>query len=156
MRTVRLGREFDAVFVHDAVMYMTTEEDLRLAIETAFVHCRPGGAALFAPDHVRETSAPAPTTAATTATGAPPGSWSGPGTPTRSTPPTPSTTPTCCASADGSVRVEHDRHVEGLFPRATWLRLLAEAGFEARALPVEHSELEPGSYELFVATRPHG
>ncbi len=27
-RTVRLGGTFDAVFVHDAVMYMTTEEDL--------------------------------------------------------------------------------------------------------------------------------
>ena len=47
MRTARLGRQFDAVFVHDAVCYMTTESDLRLAIETAFVHCRPGGAALF-------------------------------------------------------------------------------------------------------------
>lgn len=55
MRTVRIGRTFDAVFVHDAVMYMTTERDLRAAIETAFVHCRPGGAALFAPDCVCET-----------------------------------------------------------------------------------------------------
>src|SRR4029450_819157 len=54
MRTVRLGREFDAVFIHDAVGYMTTEDDLRLAIETPAVHCRPGGAALFAPDHLRE------------------------------------------------------------------------------------------------------
>ncbi len=58
MRTVRLDRLFDAVFVHDAVMYMTTEADLRAAMETAFVHCRPGGAALFAPDHVRENFRP--------------------------------------------------------------------------------------------------
>ena len=55
MRTVRLDRLFDAVFVHDAVIYLTTEADLRQAITTAFVHCRPGGVALFAPDHVRET-----------------------------------------------------------------------------------------------------
>ena len=54
MRTVRLGRQFDAVFVHDAVCYMTTETDLRQAIETAFVHCKPGGVALFCPDHTRE------------------------------------------------------------------------------------------------------
>src|SRR5215212_11917862 len=47
MRTVRLGRVFDAVFVHDAVAYLTTEDDLRLAVGTAFAHCRPGGAALF-------------------------------------------------------------------------------------------------------------
>jgi len=58
MRTVRLGRQFDGVFVHDAVGYMTTESDLRMAIETAFVHCAPGGAALFAPDFVRENFRP--------------------------------------------------------------------------------------------------
>ena len=58
MRTVRLGRQFDAVFIHDAVVYMTSEADVRRAIETARVHCRPGGAVLFAPDHVRETFRP--------------------------------------------------------------------------------------------------
>ena len=58
MRTVRLNRQFDLVFVHDAVCYMTTESDLRQAIETAFMHCRPGGAALFAPDHLLENFRP--------------------------------------------------------------------------------------------------
>ena len=28
--------------------------DMRRAMETAWVHCRPGGAVLFAPDYVRE------------------------------------------------------------------------------------------------------
>src|SRR5215213_7588105 len=56
--------------------------------------------------------------------------------------------------ADGTVRVASDRHVEGLFPRATWLSLLSETGFQARSVPVDHSELEPGTYEVFVATRP--
>ena len=28
MRTLRLGRSFDAVFVHDALMYLTSEDDL--------------------------------------------------------------------------------------------------------------------------------
>src|SRR3990172_4246630 len=51
MRSLRLGRSFDAVFVHDAIAYMTGESDLRSALETALVHCRPGGAALFCPDH---------------------------------------------------------------------------------------------------------
>lgn len=58
MRTARLRREFDAVFIHDAIMYMATEEDLQRAIETAFIHCKPGGAALFAPDCVRESFHP--------------------------------------------------------------------------------------------------
>ena len=58
MRTVRLGRQFDAVFVHDAVDYMVTEADLRAVMDTAFVHCRPGGLALFVPDDTRESFVP--------------------------------------------------------------------------------------------------
>ena len=58
MRTLRLGRTFDAVFVHDAVAYMTTEADLRQVTETAFAHCRPGGIALFVPDHTTENFEP--------------------------------------------------------------------------------------------------
>jgi SAM-dependent methyltransferase len=154
MRTVRLGRVFDAVFVHDAVNYMTTEQDLRMAMETAYLHTRPGGAALFAPDHLRETFR----------TGTDHGGHDGNGRGVRflewTWDPDPLDTTYLVdyayllRDADGSVQVEHDRHVEGLFPRATWLRLLEEVGFRARAVPVEHSELEPGTYELFAATRP--
>ena len=60
MTTLRLGRPsrlFDAVLIHDAIMYMTTEPDLRRAIETAYAHCKPGGAVLFMPDVIRETNA---------------------------------------------------------------------------------------------------
>ena len=154
MRTVRLGRIFDGVFVHDAVCYMTSEEDLRRAIETAFLHCAPGGAALFAPDHLAEHFRPS------TDCGGHDGTdrslrylewtWD----------PDPSDTTYTVEyayllkDASGSVRVEHDRHVEGLFPRATWLRLMTEAGFEARVIPVDHSELEPGSYQAVVGRRP--
>jgi SAM-dependent methyltransferase len=156
MRTVRLGRLFDAVFVHDAVNYMTTEQDLRMAMETAFVHCRPGGAALFAPDHLRENFR----------TGTDHGGHDGDGRGVRylewTWDPDPVDTTYLVdyayllRNADGSMEVEHDRHVEGLFPRATWLRLLDQVGFRARPVPIEHSELEPGSYEVFVGARPAG
>ena len=43
MRAVRLGRTFDAILVHDAIDYITGEDNLRQVIETAFAHCRPGG-----------------------------------------------------------------------------------------------------------------
>ena len=55
---------------------------------------------------------------------------------------------------DGSVHVEHDRHVEGLFARTEGLRFLKEAGFEARAVPFNHSELEAGTYEILLARKP--
>jgi len=58
MRTVRLGRTFDAVLVHDAITYMASEADLGAALATVGVHLRPGGVAVLMPDHVRETFAP--------------------------------------------------------------------------------------------------
>jgi hypothetical protein len=157
MRTVRLGRQFDCVFVHDAVVYMTTEADLRKAIETAFVHCKPGGAALFAPDHIKENFRPS------TDSGGRDGEreslryleW------TWDPDPTDTTYVVDYAyllrGSDGSVRVVHDRHTEGLFRRADWLRLLSQAGFRPNAVPFEHSQLDPGTYEVFIARRPsHG
>src|SRR5918993_4491716 len=55
MRRVRLGQTFDAVFVHDAVMYMTTEDDLHAALQTVAAHLAPGGVAFVAPDATVET-----------------------------------------------------------------------------------------------------
>ncbi|HEX2093607.1 MAG TPA: class I SAM-dependent methyltransferase [Longimicrobiaceae bacterium] len=156
MRTVRLGREFDCVFVHDAVMYMTTEPDLRSAIETAWVHCRPGGAALFAPDHLRENFRPS------TDHGGHDGEREGLRYLEWTWDPDPADTTYVVDYAyllresDGSVRVLHDRHVEGLFSRNDWLRLLRETGFEPSVVPFDHSELEPGTYEIFVAKKPKG
>lgn len=153
MRTLRLGREFDAVFVHDAVVYMTSEADLRRAIETAYLHCKPGGVALFAPDHVRENFRSSTdhggqdSVEGLRAMRYMEWIWD----------PDPADTTYLVDYAyllrdtDGSVRVESDRHVEGLFSRGDWLRLLAEVGFEPKVVPFNHSELESGSYEIFVA-----
>jgi SAM-dependent methyltransferase len=156
MRTVRLGREFDAVFVHDAVCYMTTEPDLRMAIETAFIHCRPGGAALFAPDYVCENFTPSTEHGGEDNANGDRGfrylEWVWDPDPSDGT----YTVDYVFAmrTADGAVRVEHDRHLEGLFTRERWLRLLSEAGFEPHVVPFEHSELEPGSHEVFIAKKP--
>ncbi len=154
MRTLRLGRTFDCVFVHDAVAYMTTESDLRKAMETAFLHCNPGGAALFAPDHVRENYS------SSTDHGGVDGEgrglryleW------TYDPDPTDSSYVVDYAylmrEIDGSVQVEHDRHIEGLFARSDWLRLMTEVGFQPSVVSLEHSEVEPGTCEIFVGTKP--
>jgi len=57
MRTIRLGRRFDAVLVHDAIDYIIGTDDLRQAIQTAAAHLRPGGIALFVPDYIKDTFA---------------------------------------------------------------------------------------------------
>ena len=47
MRTLRLGRRFDAVFAHDATSYLTSAEDVRALAKTAAAHLEPGGLALL-------------------------------------------------------------------------------------------------------------
>jgi SAM-dependent methyltransferase len=155
MRTVRLRREFDAVFVHDAVMYMTTEADLRAAMKTAFAHTKAGGAALFAPDYTRETFEPS------THSGGhdDPKSLRGLRYLEWTWDPDPRDTQydvefsIMLRDDDGSIRREGDRHVEGLFSRREWLSFLRDAGFRARAVRFKHSDLVV-ALEVFVGVKP--
>ena len=50
MRSIRLGRTFKAVLIHDAISYMLTEGDLGDAFGTARAHLEPGGVLIVAPD----------------------------------------------------------------------------------------------------------
>ena len=149
MRSVRLEHTFDAVLVHDGIVHMLSEEDLRAAFTTAQVHLRPKGLLLVGPEWVRETFPgpkdfrwtrkkdgvavsikeylhdpdPADTTIESVYTytikrrreSASKKAGTG-GYPTR------------------SLQVETDTHVTGLFPQATWIGLLEEAGFRATQL----------------------
>jgi SAM-dependent methyltransferase len=137
IRTLRLGRTFDAVFVHDAVCHMTAESELRAVMETAFVHCRPGGIALFVPDELRETFVPST-------------DHGGNDREDRSvryvqwtTDPDPNDTAILVdfgillRDEQGVVRVVHERQTHGLFARAVWLRLLRKAGFTASVVSDE-------------------
>jgi trans-aconitate methyltransferase len=154
MRTVRLGRTFDAVLVHDAVQYLTTHDDLRLTLATAFAHCRPGGAALFAPDYTRETFVPATTH----------GGHDGDDRAMRYlawiSDPDPSDTTYVVDFAylfhetGQPTRSTYERHVQGLFGRVDWLQHLEEVGFQASMHPFAHSELPAGAVVVFVGTKP--
>lgn len=140
MRTLRLGRRFDAVFVHDAVDYMTTEHDLAAAITTATAHMRVGGLLLLAPDHVRETFAPGTDCGGTDGAdgrGLRYLEWS--------YDPDPRDTEVTTEyafllrSPDGHVEAHAETHVTGLFPIATWVRLLESQGLRVEIVTEEAS-----------------
>jgi SAM-dependent methyltransferase len=150
IRTVRLGRTFDAVFVHDAICHMTTEADLRAVLETAYVHLRPGGVALFAPDFVRETFVENTDHGGNDTVR---GSvrflqWT--------TDPDPHDTTYLVDFAilirdqEGQTRLVHDRHTYGLFARAAWRRLMRRIGFELNMINVILDDFER---DLFVGRR---
>jgi hypothetical protein len=135
MRSLRLNRQFDCVFIHDAICYMTSLADLGSALETAYIHLRPGGAALFEPDEIRENFKP------TTNHGGHDASdgrglryleWA------HDPDPTDNTYTTDFAlllrTPDGAMTYDYDHHLLGLFSEADWLRLLSAVGFHAKSI----------------------
>ena len=150
MKSLRLGRSFDAVFIHDAIMYMTTENDLRLALETASAHCKQRGAMLVMPDVICETFVSLTTHGGHDST-------SGDGRSIRYIEwtfdaDTSDTTYTVdfayLLREDGRpLRVVHDTHTFGIFPRGTWVRLLRDTGFEPRSVA------DPWGREVFIGQK---
>jgi len=154
MRSVRLGRVFDCVLVHDAVSYMASRADLASTIATAFEHTAPGGVAMFQPDFVAETFEPG-----TESGGSDAGArglrylewrW----VPESSDETYVTDMAYLLRDESGSVEVVHDRHVMGLFPRVVWLELIAAAGFEPLAVPFDHSSFSNTGHEVFLGLRP--
>jgi hypothetical protein len=151
MRTLRLGREFDVVFIHDAIGYLTSEEDLAAAIRTAAHHVRRGGVVILTPDATTEILRPH------TDHGGHDGEdgrsvryieWVHPA--SGSTYDVDYVIVT--RGAGDEVRVVHDRHTLGVFPRATWERLISDAGLDLVDTTVENPyELEQAA---FAARRP--
>lgn len=136
MRTVRLGRRFDVVLIHDAIGYCATRADLAAALQTAAAHCRPGGTVIVAPDYVRESFTPG------TDWGGEDGEdgralryleWTWDPDPADETIEVVYTIVT--READGRVRVHLDQHHEGLFAEATWLELLGRTGLTPVVVP---------------------
>jgi SAM-dependent methyltransferase len=155
MRSVRLGRLFDAVLVHDAIVYMSTRADLECAIGTASAHTAPGGVALFLPDFVSETFEPG------TETGGGDAGVRGlrylewrwipdPGGERYIT-----DMAYLLRDAGGAVEVVHERHAMGLFPRAVWLSIIEAAGLTALAASRPGSaEHDPG-HVVFLGLKPN-
>jgi SAM-dependent methyltransferase len=156
MLTLRLGRVFDAVLVHDAIDYVICETDLRQVAATAFAHCRPGGVAVFVPDYTAETFQPGSGRGGGSDAAGRQGSfrqwlWD----------PDPADDwiqaeyEFVLRAADGTAQVVREAHKLGAFSRDVWHRTLADAGFvpEARSAPqapTGHAALQ----NLLVGHRP--
>lgn len=129
MRSLRLGETFDAVLIHDAVCHLHETGDLQAALTTARAHLDPGGAAVFCPDWTLETFTPETSSGGTDGAGR--GmrylSWTHP-----------EVSGSCyrvdlaylLREADGSMRIEHDHMILGLFSRKHWKQALVRAGFD--------------------------
>lgn len=134
MRTVGLNRQYDAVLIHDAIMYVTSLKDLQKVIYTAYDHCLEAGVVLILPDFIKETFR------ASTQHGGHDRrsraarylSW------TYDPDPDDSTYLMEFAyllrQKDGTVQSFYDRHTLGLFSQQEWLSSLSEGGFDPKII----------------------
>ncbi|PKK81924.1 MAG: class I SAM-dependent methyltransferase [candidate division Zixibacteria bacterium HGW-Zixibacteria-1] len=154
MRTVRLGRLFDAVVIHDAVNYMLTPADLKAAFETAYRHLKQGGVMItyaevwkenFKQNRIRHQTEvkdnieitfienfydpdPADTTYESTFI--------------------------YLIRTDGKLQIETDLHNCGVFPLELWPKTLKEIGFEVIETRFDHSEFAEGEdYPMFIGLK---
>ncbi len=149
MRTIRLGRKFKAVIIHDAINYMLSEDDLRATFATAVAHLEEGGVFITSPDWLLESFKDPSVGHGSNIDGEI--SFT---TLEYTYDPDPADTTIECLNwyliRDGArLRIEQDRHVFGLFPLNVWLQLMEEAGFVVEKILYDVHEDHRQAY-LFV------
>jgi SAM-dependent methyltransferase len=155
IRDVRLGREFAAVLLHDAVAYMTTPTDLRAAYQTAAAHLAHGGVVVTPPEELRsrfrqhhveaethQHGERAVTTVTVDFDPDPADTWFE------------QTYVLLIRQARQPLHVETDTHRCGLYDLDEVLKLLREVGFEPQVEQWELADLPPGDeYPLIAAVK---
>lgn len=157
MRHVRLGRTFDAVAVPDSSDYLCTRQDIQRTLATAAAHLKSAGVLLL-------TTKPAETFCANNF------AYSGERDGIHVTllennhvdpyrPESYQAVFVWLIRQDGQLRIHHETHQLGLFPRRVWEEAFERAGFEMDASMIDgHYErwlLGHGSYRqtVFVGRR---
>jgi SAM-dependent methyltransferase len=129
MRTMRLSRTFSAVLLHDAVMYLTSIEDLQTTFQTAAAHLDPGGVFMVLPDVVKECFEEMCVVGGST--GVPAAQlleWHWDPDPSDST--YQLELSFLLKDEQGKIEAVHESHTLGLFSRQTYVRCLRAAGLE--------------------------
>ncbi len=129
LRTIHLGRSFDAVFIRDAIYYMTGEADLSAAFATARAHLNPGGVLVTCPDWFRLPAIDEFVSHATRRRGNASVTYIEN---VHDSDPSDSQVEVVMfllIREDGRLRIEQDHHTVALFTRDTWLDLAFRADF---------------------------
>ena len=148
MRTVRLDEVFDAVLIADSIAYMLTEAELLAAFETAYQHLKPGGVFCTYAEETKERFRNNATYCDSHGQGQVEVAFIG-----NHYDPDPGDTSyedvfIYLIRQAGNLRIETDRHLSGIFPVATWCKLLEYVGFQ-----VEQLEFEGEGFPFFIGLK---
>ncbi|GAB4342524.1 MAG: hypothetical protein Kow0099_20180 [Candidatus Abyssubacteria bacterium] len=151
MRTLHLNRTFDAVFMNDSIVYMTSREDLLAVFRTAYKHLRPGGVMVVCAEFVKEQFKQNATSVAIIKD-----AHLDVAIIENNYDPNPiddtfETTFIYLIRDHGILTIEHDLHVIGLFSLDTWRDLFKQSSFEVNEQIVHLGDTE---LPVFTCVRP--
>lgn len=162
MQTCKLGRQFDAIFIDDGIVDITSLDDFQAVFRNAFEHLCPGGVMIVSPDYVKETFRQNCTRVSEADSNLRPANVEVTFIENEYDPdPTDDTydfTIVYLIRKDGRLRIETESGPAGLFTLDAWRNALREAGFEV------HEEVNAGAYSedsrsqapTFVCVKPGG
>lgn len=153
MRSIRLGKNFDAVTIFDSINYMCSVDDLRAAFTTARNHLRPGGVLITYIEEWVEKFEQNKTTHLTRSRGDyeitlieniydpdPDDAWY-------------EDNMIYLIRRSGNLTIEHDYHRLGLFPISTFETTMREAGFDASREPSSISDDAGADCPVIIGVR---
>jgi len=154
MRTVRLGKTFDAVTIFDSINYMLTVEDLRAAFVTAFRHLKPSGVFLTLVEGSTERFQQNRTLCSTHSRDDIEITFIQSYYDPNPTDTTYEATFVYLIRRGGRLEIETDRHLCGIFGLDIWFGLLKEVGFEVKQMEFRPSGMEGEGYPMLVCIKP--
>ncbi len=130
MRNLDLKRQFDSVFINDAITYMTTKRDLLRVFRSAYKHLKTGGVMITHPDECKERFKQNETTIWTSKTDDMDITFIENNYDSNPKDNTFEKTLIYLIRKRGKLKIEHDFHVCGLFTLDVWRTSLRNVGFQ--------------------------
>jgi len=151
MRNFDLKRQFDSIYLNDGIAYITSVPDLRRTFQCAFIHLRTGGVMICYAEFLKENFVQNKTDSTVSKTDKMEITFV-----ENNYDPDPSddtfeTTMIFLIRDKGELRIEHDRHVCGIFTMDAWRDSLIKTGFKVAEYSESASVFES---PLFVCVKP--
>ena len=154
MRTVRLGKTFDAVTIFDSINYMLTPEELRAAFVTAFEHLAPGGVFLTIVEETPEHFQHNKTVCSTHSQGDIEITFIENHYDPDPTDTTYEATFVYLIRRKSQLEVETDHHLCGIFEMKIWIDILKEVGFEVKQMEFKTPGRGGQAFPMLVGIKP--
>jgi SAM-dependent methyltransferase len=153
MRYIRLNKQFDAVFIHDAIVHIQSVSELKKVFETADTHCKKGGYLMIVPDYFKENFKPNMKCGGIDVNrkGIRFISWITDNNPNDDL--LEHNFIYTLKNDKGEIRMERDLFNEGIFSSELWQKLFRQYRFEPKIVALDHSEMDPGSYNCIIGKK---